>query len=147
MSAQKWSFAGVVLASLITLAVAACDAPKPAVPQAAQDSRTIGAPLVSAGTFRSPNGKGFELYTWQEGTNWTFALLLGTNRTKEDAEVTGHPLRSLGEAERAVGALAPGEWVTLLPRGRRGPLPPKASIAELRSFCILRRIHFQGGDY
>ena len=35
----------------------------------------------------SESMKGYELYTWQEGGQWYFALLEGTNRLKTDEEI------------------------------------------------------------
>ena len=35
-----------------------------------------------------PSLKGYELYSWPEGSDWYFTLITGTNRTKTLAEIT-----------------------------------------------------------
>lgn len=82
--------------------------------------------------------KGYELYSWQVGSTWTFALVLGTNRIKSFDELVAPP----GE-ERGLEWLK--EELERLPRGEsvfwtagRVPgtiLPPEAVIHAVQSHC------------
>lgn len=57
--------------------------------------------------------KGYEIYPWREGKAWAFALMPGTNRLKQKAEIRA---ARLGDGEallKKLATLREGEWVTL----------------------------------
>ena len=64
--------------------------------------------------------KGWELYSWSDGGEWRFSLLLGTNRTKRCAEIKSPAAtKTLAELGGALATLArpPGEHVFWEPPG------------------------------
>ena len=84
----------------------------------------------------APLTKGVELYSWQESGTWCFSLLVGTNRTKETAEVR-HPaavLRSIAQLEARLAQLADGEHVTWI-ETPQFPRPPVSTREDLARYC------------
>ena len=69
---------------------------------------------VADATGRRPlSMKGYELYSWQDGTDWRFALLEGTNRLKTLDEIKSPAvtLNDVAALDRTLGTLASGEQV------------------------------------
>lgn len=61
----------------------------PAVIEALDRAGKLINKLTVADVTALPNSmKGYELYSWQEGGEWQFTLITGTNRTKTIAEIT-----------------------------------------------------------
>jgi hypothetical protein len=104
--------------------------------------RAGGAGSPEAGSVRSM--KGFELYSWQVEGEWTFALVVGTNRIKTVEEITSPEVgvEGLDALERELDRLAPGEQVfwseERVPDMR---LPPDDVIAQVRAYCEQRGLH------
>src|SRR5882762_7344682 len=70
--------------------------------------------------------KGWELYSWREGTEWRFSLLVGTNAAKSCAMIKNDKAtKTLAQLEAALAALAPLDEVYWE--------PPQA--ANLRDAC------------
>ncbi len=116
------------------------------------DQRSVGslterAPLRASRTA----SKGMELYSWKSADGqWTFGLLLGTNRRKSLSEIT-NPRETIVGIDRLkdkLSALAVGESVPWTDVGnaiksQRSPASvsiesnpvPKSMINELTSYC------------
>jgi len=101
--------------------------------------------------------KGYELYSWQAGDDWHFALLTGTNRNKTVAEITSPEetpasdgwvnVRVVGvEALKALlGQLPAEEQVFWLGVGWLGEseeqsvsfaLPGEEVVESVREYCV-----------
>jgi hypothetical protein len=81
--------------------------------------------------------KGFELYSWQEGDEWVFSVLIGTNREKTLAEITAPAARLVGpaELEAMLRTLPAGEvvtWQGVPPQA----LPPQAITQTVERVCV-----------
>lgn len=94
--------------------------------------------------------KGWELYSWQEGTEWRYSLLPGTNRLKFESEIKNPKIsRNLKEIEAEINQLACGEWLTWEGRGRdQKPTancsfayPPRQTVLKLRALCARIGLH------
>jgi hypothetical protein len=111
--------------------------------------------------------KGYELYSWQEGGQWHFTLITGTNRNKNLEEITSGEDKS-GEdgwvnlhvtgvdALKAVLSRIPtGEYVfwnngnVILKEGSVNPLafPPEDIIKEIKEYGEQYRLEFQIANY
>jgi len=58
--------------------------------------------------------KGYELYSWQEEGQWTFALLVGTNREKTLEEIKSADilLSGVDELESVLETIPSGQYIT-----------------------------------
>ncbi len=68
--------------------------------------------------------KGYELYSWQDGQQWRFTLITGTNRTKTLEEITTGEdaltadgwvnihVQGLAAIQSVVSRIPPGEWLS-----------------------------------
>ncbi len=82
--------------------------------------------------------KGYELYSWQGGGDWHFALLVGTNRLKTHNEVTSPDVRVQGtEALKRELSRLPNEERVFWSGQRVGGLtmPPDDIISEISTHC------------
>jgi hypothetical protein len=89
-----------------------------------------------------PAFKGWELYSWLDGTEWRFSLHLGTNRYKFCDEIRNRKgALSLDQVEGELGVLAPGESLFWEGPGFAGgskigncgvAYPPREIIARVR---------------
>ncbi|MBP7228414.1 MAG: hypothetical protein KA988_04835 [Longilinea sp.] len=77
--------------------------------------------------------KGYELYSWQQGAEWQFALLPGTNREKTEDEVRAAAV-SLEALQDALAQLPQGEQIFWLER-TGFPLPDLAVREAVQSAC------------
>jgi hypothetical protein len=87
--------------------------------------------------------KGYELYSWQEGGEWHFALLTGTNRIKEVEEVMSSEtrVRGLGKLRETLGRLREGEQVFWLATRVPGmALPDGNLVGEVQAWCSERGV-------
>ena len=104
---------------------------------------------VDKGSSIGPSGKsmkGYELYSWQEGIEWRYSLLVGTNRIKTQLEVTSSESKLAGwEAlESQLGRLAEGEQVFwIVDRVPGMTLPPEEVVEKVRLLCEQRGIHLE----
>jgi len=90
--------------------------------------------------------KGYELYSWQEGEGWYFALVVGTNRIKTFDEIVAPEVRVRGiEAlEVQLDQLASGERVFW--SAQRVPnvvLPPDDVVEQVQAYCEQRGIELE----
>ena len=84
--------------------------------------------------------KGWELYSWQEGEDWRFSLLEGTNRTKTPAEMRAAQTRldGIDDLRPVLEGIAPGQWVTWwCPSWAEGTVafPPSELVEQVRQIC------------
>jgi len=96
--------------------------------------------------------KGIELYSWQdEGGQWVYSILPGTNRTKTIVEVKARPL-SLDEVKAAISELAIGESIFWFNRTAEDPggqgvdlaYPPHEVIVELEQYALQNQVTLVG---
>jgi hypothetical protein len=77
-----------------------------------------------------PRFKGVELYSWKDnGRDWRFVLLNGTNRLKTEEEVKGakYTIKSVEELKKALARLAVGEQVSWTHPITGFEFPPEAT--------------------
>jgi len=137
-------------------------------------NRTLPAPTSTlAPPFPTPESlpqvlphslKGYELYSWQNGNEWNFTLITGTNRAKAFEEIiaAGNSLGTddfvkisvtgLNEIEKVLSLLPPNEQVFWagMDLGDQVPsgtvyltFPPQDMIDELVRFCLDRKVTLQ----
>jgi hypothetical protein len=103
----------------------------------------LGWLLSSCGTAPQPTAtqlaesmKGYELYSWQEGEQWVFSLLVGTNREKTVEEIKSTESRLPG-VEALVSRLdqvPSGQYVTWTARETL-PFPPDDILQQVEQSC------------
>ena len=73
-----------------------------------------GAPSQPEPTPLGESMKGYELYSWQEESEWKFALLVGTNREKtlEEIKSAGILLSGVDELESVLETIPSGQYIT-----------------------------------
>jgi hypothetical protein len=94
-----------------------------------------------------PSMKGWELYSWPNGSEWNYSLLIGTNVTKTYEAVTGNRYKVTGvdSLKLMLAKLPAGEeifwisenWVERIWDGDSHDLrlPPNAIIEEVEEYC------------
>jgi hypothetical protein len=85
-----------------------------------------------------PRFKGVELYSWKGPQGqWLFALLSGTNRLKDEAEVKDPKNQIVGvdELKKALARLAVEEQVSWTHRVNGFEYPPEATAKEIEEFA------------
>jgi hypothetical protein len=57
--------------------------------------------------------KGYELYSWQDGSQWKFSLLVGTNREKtlDEIKSTDMVLHSVAALKSQLEKIPPGQYI------------------------------------
>ncbi len=93
----------------------------------------------SVTTVASGSMKGYEIYSWQDGGQWYFSLLVGTNREKTPEEIRA-PETALPGVEGlrpALDALPSGQFVTWLSKDG-AVFPPEDVIDQVRQICTER---------
>lgn len=110
------------------------------------------------------SAKGYELYSWQNGSDWNFTLITGTNRTKSFDEIiaSGNTLSSDGmvklsvtgieEVKKVLSLLPTGEQVFWAGMDLAGQVPsgtvyltfPEQNVIDdLARFCSKHKITLQ----
>ncbi len=92
--------------------------------------------------------KGWELYSWQEGGQWYFSLLEGTNRAKTIAEIHAADTRldGIDGLEPALQGIAADELVTWWsPTWAEGTVspPPADMVDQVRRICEKQGLELQ----
>jgi hypothetical protein len=152
---------------------------KPAIPTAEVPVNTPVAPILGMVASETPlippppldwtslptqlpaSMKGYELVSWQTGTDWNFTLVTGTNREKTFEELLSPEssvtdggfvkitVAGLDEIKKALSLLPAGEEVYWSGMDLSGQVPsgtvyftypPQAVIAELQAYCTLNNI-------
>ena len=109
----------------------------------------------------NPSMKGWELYSWQEGEEWHFAILTGTDRIKgldevkssQPSEVLLVRVKGVEELKAVLDRFPAGEVITWIGEGwlqsawggNYGDLklPPQIVIHEIEQYCSLRNVELQ----
>ena len=80
--------------------------------------------------------KGYELYSWQDGGQWKFSLLVGTNREKtlEEIKSAGVILSSVDELKAALEQMPEGQYITWSSRETLS-FPPENIIEQVEAIC------------
>lgn len=103
----------------------------------------LGALLSSCGTASQPAAtplgksmKGYELYSWQDGNQWKFSLLVGTNREKTLDEIKSADvvLSSVDALKSKLEVIPAGQYVTWSSRETLS-LPPDDIIKQVEQTC------------
>ena len=80
--------------------------------------------------------KGFELYSWQEGGQWKFSLLVGTNREKTLDEIKSPEtvLPNVDALKPALEAISSGQYITWSSKDTLA-FPPDHIITQVEQIC------------
>ena len=96
--------------------------------------------------------KGWELYSWQENSDWKYSFMIGTNAQKALVQVTTNPISVIGEDSLKVilKKLPQGEeiiWLgqLWLEKNWRSNyenlmLPPRKIQIDIKEFCDSRNL-------
>jgi hypothetical protein len=101
----------------------------------------------------SSSPKGWELYSWYDGTQWNYSLLMGTNRLKTCDEVLQNKETAMGELDlmKLLERLPQGEEILWIGQdwmkrcGAMGncthlQLPPQSIIDDMLLYCYSIRL-------
>ncbi len=104
---------------------------------------SFGLLLSSCGTAAHPQAtqlaesmKGYELYSWQEGHQWQFSLLPGTNREKTLDEIQSSEaiLTGVDPLLSTLKKLPAGQYITWSSRGALS-FPPDNIVKQVEQVC------------
>jgi len=89
-----------------------------------------------AATLPAESMKGYELYSWQEGSRWKFSLLAGTNREKTLDEITStnNALEDVDMLRSALDGVSPGQTITWSAKGSLS-FPPDDIVRQVEQIC------------
>ena len=103
----------------------------------------LGSLLSGCGTASQPPAtpfpesmKGYELYSWQDGNQWKFSLLTGTNREKTLDEIKSADtvLSGVEALTSALEKMPSGQFITWSVRETLS-FPPEEMIAQVEKAC------------
>ena len=92
--------------------------------------------------------KGWELYSWSDGSEWYYSILVGTNRLKTCEEVITNEaiVTDIDSLKTALSKFPEGEFIIWLGPGSLDAcsdgnfvdlsLPPEETIDEVKQYCI-----------
>jgi len=85
--------------------------------------------------------KGYELYSWQDGSQWKFSLLVGTNREKtlDEIKSTDTLLPGVDALKSALEKVSPGQYVTWSVKDTLS-FPPDDIIKQVEQICKDKRL-------
>lgn len=80
--------------------------------------------------------KGYELYSWQEGNQWKFSLLVGTNREKSIEEIKSADvvLSSVDALKSKLEEIPAGQYVMWSSKETLS-LPPDDILKQIEQTC------------
>jgi hypothetical protein len=80
--------------------------------------------------------KGYELYSWQDGNQWRFSLLVGTNREKSLDEIksTDTALPGMEALRATLNRVPPGQYITWSSRETLS-FPPDDMLKQVEATC------------
>lgn len=105
--------------------------------------------------------KGYELYSWPEGNDWYFSILVGTNRAKTYAEVISKApseihlvtVTGIDNLKSALAQFPEYEYITWIGQGwlhscwnsnyGNLQLPAQNYIDEIANFCTQKKLNLQ----
>jgi hypothetical protein len=103
----------------------------------------LGSLLSGCGTAAQPTAipfaesmKGYELYSWQEGGQWKFSLLIGTNREKTLDEIKSADvvLSGVDALTSTLEKIPTGQYITWSSRETLS-LPPEDIRGQVEQVC------------
>jgi len=87
-------------------------------------------------TLPAESMKGYELYSWQEGSQWKFSLLTGTNREKtlDEIQSTDAAVEGVDALRSALEGISVGQTITW---SAKEPLafPPEEIVQQVAQIC------------
>ena len=80
--------------------------------------------------------KGYELYSWQEESQWYFSVLIGTNREKtlEEIQAPDARLKGIEELQPLLESIPAGEYITWWSRESLA-FPPEEMLKQVQEIC------------
>jgi hypothetical protein len=80
--------------------------------------------------------KGYELYSWQDGSTWKFSLLVGTNREKNLDEIKSASavLSGVEALKAALQQMPAGQYITWSSKETLS-FPPQDIIEQVEKVC------------
>lgn len=80
--------------------------------------------------------KGYELYSWQDGNQWKFSILVGTNREKTLDEIKSADvlLSGVDELKSTLEKIPAGQYVTWSTKETLS-LPPEDILKQIEQTC------------
>ena len=80
--------------------------------------------------------KGYELYSWQDGSQWRFSILIGTNREKtlEEIKSADVVLSSVDALISTLEEIPAGQYITWSSKETLS-LPPDDIIQQVEQTC------------
>jgi hypothetical protein len=103
----------------------------------------IGTLLAVCGTSSQPTAtpfpesmKGYELYSWQDGSQWKFSILVGTNREKtlEEIKAADVVLSRVDELTSTLEKIPSGQYITWSSRETLS-FPPDDILNQVEQTC------------
>ena len=103
----------------------------------------LGSVLSGCGTASQPAAtplaesmKGYELYSWQDGKQWKFSILVGTNREKTLDEIRSSEvvLSSVDELQSRLEEIPAGQYITWSSK-ELFSLPPDDILKQIQQTC------------
>jgi hypothetical protein len=95
-----------------------------------------GAAIQMTATQAAESMKGYELYSWQDGSQWKFSLLIGTNREKTLDEIMSPDtaLPGLDALKSALEKVASGQYISWSSKDAL-PFPPDDIVKQVEQIC------------
>ena len=103
----------------------------------------LGSLLSGCGTASQPTAtplgesmKGYELYSWQDGGQWKFSLLVGTNREKtlDEIKSTDTALPSVDALKSKLEQIPAGQYIMWSSKETLS-LPPDDILKQIERTC------------
>ena len=115
MKAAKYLICTVLLGSMLSACGAASKVPPTSFPESM---------------------KGYELHSWQDGDQWNFSLLVGTNREKtlEEIKAADTALHGVDALTSALEQMPSGQYITWTSRDTLS-FPPDDIIEQVKQSC------------
>ena len=95
-----------------------------------------GATSEPAATPFPESMKGYELYSWQDGSQWRFSILIGTNREKTLDEIKSADVAISGidELKSTLEQIPAGQYITWSTRETLS-FPPEDILKQVEQTC------------
>lgn len=95
-----------------------------------------GAASEPAATPFPDSMKGYELYSWQDGNQWRFSILIGTNREKtlEEIKSADVVLSSVDQLKSTLEQIPAGQYITWSSRETLS-FPPEDILEQVEQTC------------
>lgn len=95
-----------------------------------------GAGLESTATPFPESMKGYELYSWQDGGQWKFSILIGTNREKplDEIKSAGAAISGVDELKSTLEQIPAGQYITWSTRETLS-FPPEDIRNQVEQTC------------